>query len=119
MGNSDICTSKSTAMQLAAITTNLLKSSLQPSLVPTYRHAWQLYSQFSLSAMATADVSLPLTPSNLGLFIAYMFQHQYAPSTASTYVSALGYCNSLAGMPDPSKVFWVMEMLRGYKKLGI
>lgn len=48
-----------------------------------------------------------------------MFQHQYAPSTASTYVSALGYCHRLAGAPGPSKAFWVMEMLKGYKKLGI
>ena len=62
---------------------------------------------------------MPLTPSTLGLFIAYMFQHQYAPPTASTYVSALGYFHRLAGAPDPSKVFWVMEMLKGYKKLGI
>jgi len=96
-----------------------LKSSLQPSSVPTYRRAWKLYSQFSQSVVGTAVVSLPLSPSDLGLFIAYMFQHQYAPSTANTYVSALGYCHRLVGAPDPSKVFWVVEMLKGYKKLGI
>ena len=47
-----------------------------------------------------------------------MFQHQYASSTANTYVSALGYCHRLAGVNDPTKVFWVIEMLKGYGKLG-
>ena len=68
--------------------------------------------------MHSAVVSLPLTPTDLSLFIAYMFQNQYAPSTALTYVSALGYSHRLAGYPDPTKVFWVLEMLKGYKKLG-
>ncbi len=62
--------------------------------------------------------TLHISPSNLGLFIAYMFQHQYAASTANTYVSALGYCHRLAGVHDPTKVFWVIEMLKGYGKLG-
>ena len=47
-----------------------------------------------------------------------MFQHQYAASTANTYVSALGYCHRLAGVNNPTKVFWVIEMLKGYGKLG-
>jgi hypothetical protein len=68
--------------------------------------------------LATAAISMPLTPSNLGLFIAYMFQHKYAPSTANIYVSALGYCHRLVGAHDPTRVFWAMEMLKGYRKLG-
>jgi hypothetical protein len=47
-----------------------------------------------------------------------MFQRNYAASTANTYVSALGYYHRLAGVPDPTKVFWVIEMLKGYGKLG-
>ena len=47
-----------------------------------------------------------------------MFQRNYASSTANTYVSALGYYHRLAGVPDPTKVFWVLEMLKGYGKLG-
>ena len=116
--DSDNYTSTSIATQLAAIISTLLQSSLQPSSIPTYRRAWQLYSQFSQSVLATAAISMSLTPSHLGLFIAYMFQHKYAPSTANTYVSALGYCHRLVGAPDPTRVFWVMEMLKGYRKLG-
>ena len=92
---------------------------MQSSSVPTYRRAWKLYSQFPQSVVGTAVVSLPLPPSDPGLFIAYMFQHQYAPSTANVYVSALGYCHRLVRPPDPSKDFWVVEMLKGYEKMGM
>ena len=47
-----------------------------------------------------------------------MFQHQYAASTANSYVSALGYCHRLAGVYDTTKVFWIVEMLKGYGKLS-
>lgn len=47
-----------------------------------------------------------------------MYNHNYAPSTVNTYVSALGYCHKLSGVDDPTKVFFVMQMLRGYGKLG-
>ena len=48
-----------------------------------------------------------------------MFQCNYAASTtANTCVSALGYSHRLAGVHDPTKVFWVIEMLKGYGKLG-
>ena len=38
--------------------------------------------------------------------------------TVLTYVSALGYCHRLAEYPDPSKAFWVVQILKGYKKIG-
>ena len=91
---------------------------MQPSSVPTYRRAWKLYSQFSSAVFYSALVSLPISPANLSLFISYMFQRNYAASTANTYVSALGYCHRLAGVNDPTKVFWIVEMLKGYGKLG-
>ena len=46
-----------------------------------------------------------------------MFERHYAASTANTYVSVLGYCHRLAGVTDPTKVFWIIEMLKGYGKL--
>ena len=35
------------------------------------------------------------------------------------YVSALDYCHRLAGYSDPTKEFWVLEMLKGYTKMGM
>ena len=54
----------------------------------------------------------------LALFIAYLFDLKYAHSTVMTYVSALSYSHKLGGYPDPSKAFVVMQMLKGYGKLG-
>ena len=59
----------------------------------------------------------PISPPVLALFIAYMYDHHYAPSTVSTYVSALGYCHKLSGFPDPTKAFFIVQMLKGYGKL--
>ncbi|XP_028405752.1 uncharacterized protein LOC114528322 [Dendronephthya gigantea] len=116
--NTDSHTASPSPTQLAAITSRLIQSSLQPSSIPTYRRAWKLYNQFSSAVFQSASVKLPISPSDLGLFIAFMFQRNYAASTANTYVSALGYCHRLTGVHDPTKVFWVLEMLKGYGKLG-
>lgn len=61
---------------------------------------------------------LPISPSVLALFIAYLFNAQYAPSTVTTYISTLGYVHKLRGFPDPSKVFYVSQILKGYGKVG-
>ena len=34
------------------------------------------------------------------------------------HISVLGYSHRLAGVHDPTKVFWVIEMLKGYGKLA-
>ena len=42
----------------------------------------------------------------------------YAASTVDTYVSALSYSHKFSGFPDPSKAFVVLQILKGYGKLG-
>lgn len=49
----------------------------------------------------------------MALFISYLYNSSYAPSTVNTYISALGYCHILMGLSDPSKVFYVSQMLKG------
>ena len=64
------------------------------------------------------STTLPISPPVLALFIAYLYDRHYAPSTVSTYVSALGYSHKLSGFPDPTKAFFIVQMLKGYGKLG-
>ena len=109
---------QSAASELAAIVSTLMKSSLQPSSLPTYKRAWKLYNQFLHSTFHGVSTALPIPPPNLALFVAYLFDNHYAPSTVSTYVSALGYSHKLAGFPDPSQAFFIIQMLKGYSKLG-
>ena len=47
-----------------------------------------------------------------------MFDKQYAPSTINSYLSALGYSHKFLGFADPTKAFFVIQMLKGYHKQG-
>ena len=54
----------------------------------------------------------------MALFIAYMYGNKYAPSTVRSYVSALGYSHKFLGLPDPTKAFFIIQILKGYGKIG-
>ena len=108
----------SAVSELAPVISTLLQASLQPSSLPTYQRAWKLFSQFLHVILPSVSTTLPISPPVLALFIAYMHDHHYASSTVSTYVSALGYCHKLAGFPDHTKAFFIVQMLKGYGKLG-
>lgn len=60
--------------------------------------------------------SLPVPPTTLELFIANLYDKDYAPSTVNTYLSALAYFYKLSNFPDPTKSFFIMQMLKGYRK---
>lgn len=97
---------------------SLVLSSLQPSSLPTYRRAWKLFEQFHCALFPGSAIPFPITPAMLALFVAYLYNKRYAPSTVNTYVSALGYLHKLSGVADPTKVFYINQMLKGYVKLG-
>ena len=106
------------ASKLGDIITHLTTSSLQPSSIPTYTRAWKLFTQFHSTLFQTAGFSLPIMPATMALFIAYLFERNYASSTVNTYISALSYSHKLSGLPDPTRVFYIMQMLKGYGKNG-
>ena len=64
----------------------------------------------------TACFSLPIAPASTAIFIACLFERNYASSTVNTYLSALSYSHKLAGLPDPTRVFYITQMLKGYGK---
>lgn len=47
-----------------------------------------------------------------------MYNRNNAPSTVSSCVSALGYSHKFLGYSDPTKAFFIIQMLKGYNKLG-
>ncbi|XP_028416742.1 uncharacterized protein LOC114540946 [Dendronephthya gigantea] len=106
------------AGKLATIVSQLAQSSLQPSSVPTYKRAWALFAQFRVAIFNEGSFTLPLSPSVVALFIAYLFDLKYASSTVNTYVSALGYTHRMSDLPDPTRVFYVTQILKGYVTFG-
>ena len=103
---------------MADIIAQLTASSLQPSSIPTYKRAWKLFTEFHNTLFHAARFTLPILPATLALFIAYLFERNYAPSTVNSYVSALGYSHKLSGQPDPTRTFFIVQMLKGYGKTG-
>ena len=93
----------SAALELQPLILELLSSSLQKSSLPTYKRSWRLFQQFSHNIFGHASFSLAIAPTTLALFIAYLYDKGYAPSTVNTYVSALAYFHKLSNFPDPSK----------------
>ena len=96
----------------------LLSASFKSSSVPTYRRAWKCFKEFQLGVFHSQIASLPIAPSTLALLVAYLFAYHYAISTVNTYVSALGYYHRLAGLQDPTKTFYIIEMLKGYGRIN-
>ena len=104
---------------MADIITHLIGCGLQPSSVATYQRAWRRFCEFYYSLFPASNLTFPISPTLLALFISYLYKFQYASSTVDTYVSALGYHQKLLGFPDPSKVFYVTQMLKGYRKSDV
>ena len=95
----------------------LARSSLQPSSIPTYRCAWKLFYQFLKRIFHFVSNSFPISPHTLAIIIAFMYNRNYAPSTLSSYVSALVYSHKFLSYSDPTKAFFIVQMLKGYNKL--
>ena len=105
--------SPSAAPELAVIVSHLINSSLQPSSLPTYKPSWKLFYDFFHTSFPGVKVILPISAPHLALFIAYLFDRNYAASTVNTYISAISYSHKLFSLPDPTKVFFIVQMLKG------
>ena len=77
----------------------------------TVGHGSFLCEEFQISVFQNSHISLPVLPATLALFVAHLFNSRYASSTVNTYVSAPGYFHRLAGLRDPTKTFYITEML--------
>ena len=95
-----------------------MHSSLYPSPLPSYQRAWKLLSQFLHVILPSVSTTLPISSPVLALLIAYVCDRYYAPLALNTYVSALGYCHKPLGFPHPTRAFCIVQMLKGYRKVG-
>ena len=61
----------------------------------------------------------PVPLKDLALFIAFLSAQNYAPTTATTYIAAVGYFHKLNDWPDPTEKFIIRRMLDGFgRKVG-
>ncbi len=82
-----------------------------------YARAWATLKCFLQTRRFQPDANiLPLTTSEVILFITYLHQVGYAHSTIMTYISAIAFVHKLSNHPDPSQTFLVKKLLESVKK---
>ncbi len=50
-------------------------------------------------------------------FISFLFTHGYAPSTASTYISAISFKHKVSNVVDTAQNYVVVKMLEGFRRM--
>ena len=59
----------------------------------------------------------PVPERQLHLYITYLFQTGYAPSTAAWHVSAISFEHKIRSIPDTTSAYSVSKMLEGFKRI--
>ena len=90
---------------------NLLESALSSSTRKQYQRALSVFTRFHATYFNSASPSLPLTSATLTLFVSYLHACQLAPTTVTSYLSAISYVHKLQGLPDPTKTFVIQKLL--------
>ena len=94
----------------------LLLSSLAPASRKLYTRAAVLYKNFVI-ALRSGKSIWPASVSAIVQFIAYLYELDYAPSSVTSFVSALSFIHQLAQYTDPTKHFLVKRVLLGFFKI--
>ena len=78
-----------------------------------YKRAWHLFKMFasSYSIPFQGMGSLPLSRQTVAAFIAYLHSTSFAPTTITSYTSALGHVHKLLGLYDPTTSALVQKLL--------
>ena len=93
----------------------LLQASLSDSTRQAYRRAWHLYYKYLKEN--GFQFSFPISDNEIATFIGYLFNKQYAASTVTSLMSALGFVHKLLIRPDPTNSMLVKKLLQGYRNL--
>jgi hypothetical protein len=97
-------------VHVTEIVTLLMDSSLAESTRKLYNKLWSELTNFCMVQLHEQDSHPPISISTLSLFLTYLLDKGYAPSTMITYNSAISYVHKLNGLIDPgNSVFIVNE----------
>ena len=75
-------------------------------------------SQFSYSFGGSTLLELPLDQPSVALFISFLSVCKFAPSTISSYISAVSYAHKLKNLSDPTKSFLIRKLLSAQSRRG-
>ena len=72
----------------------------------------ELIPRWAQSFLGNEVLYLPLQPAIVVLFVSHLYLHNYASSTVTSYLSAIGYTNKLAGVNDPTELQSFVKLLK-------
>ena len=96
-----------------------MKLSTASSTRQVYHRAWVL-CQECMSSLGFPNIHLSNLPMNINqvlTYLSYLNLRGFAPSTSTTYVSALGFVHRMNNMADPTNAFVVQKVLSGINKV--
>ena len=104
-------TNEPSAGELVTHLRDLLDSALAPDTKKSYQRAWGTLQQFYERLYGSTTPQLPLSSFHLALFISYLSARKLAPSTITSYLSAIGYVHKIKGYSDATKSFLIHKLL--------
>ena len=95
---------------------SLLLASLADSSKKFYYQAWLKFKTF-VSVHLDTNFMLPFKTSTIAVYISFLVQEGYAPSSISSNLSAIAFLHKIFGFDDPSDQFFIKKLLSGAHKL--
>ena len=94
---------------------NLARASVKPTTYEQYSKSLDAFIIFANEHRL--DHSLPISTTNLGLFLTSLYEQQKSYGTIVGYATAIGFFHKLRCLPDPSDSEFIVKLLNGIKKL--
>ena len=111
--------SQSATRELAYVTKQLLSASLNKASTEVYKRSWKLFTEWAKTYfVGDTSLVLPISPAVIVLFLSHLYSLNYASSSVTSYLSAIGYAHKLAGLNDPTDTAIIRQLLKGYRKLA-
>ena len=95
---------------------DLLSSALSAGSRKLYSRAWTVFREFYVHFVSPHSFSLPLSTTTIALFVSYLRARKLAPSTISSYLSAISYVHKIKDLRDPTKEFLIQKLLTAVGK---
>ena len=97
----------------------MLTLTLAPSTSQVYRRAWSLCQECmqELGLSFITIQNLPMSTSLVLTYLSYLNIKGLAPSTITTYISAISFVHKMNSLPDPTNLFVVQKLLAAINKM--
>ena len=98
----------------------LLQASVAPSSAKLYHRSWTLFLEctLQLNPAHQGPVNLPISVSQLAVFISYLHTQRYSPASIIAHSSSIGYLHRITGLQDPMSAKVVQKLLAGVTRVS-